>query len=130
MSLTRGSYVVTSVEEDRVIGRPSIEPSDMSPKQVFALPVSEGKTAPPVRPFNLLETVSDHISFQLVIEQTAKGFVIKAKNDLTGVQNKALLAFPQGGKPEHWVLTPRPESGKGNVFTYVKGCLWLLSVYK
>ena len=49
MILTSGAYVVTSLMGERVIGRSPIETQDMRPKQVFALPESEGPHAPPVR---------------------------------------------------------------------------------
>ena len=66
MSLSSGLYVITSVADNRSIGRFLVEDLSLLPKQLFALP--EGIEPPRVRSFitGIIENVSDDISLLFI----------------------------------------------------------------
>lgn len=97
MPLDTGIYIISTMADNRPVGRHLVEDRSLLPKAVRALP--NGIQAP-----------------RIVVEQTPKGNLIKAGGAPTGKFRDAVYAFLiDVEQPQHWVITAQPHHGE-NVY--------------
>ncbi len=117
MPLDTGIYIISTMADNRPVGRHLVEDRSLLPKAVRALP--NGIQAPRVTFISLkhgLKNNSDHCYTQIVVEQTPKGNLIKAGGAPTGKFRDAVYAFLiDVEQPQHWVITAQPHHGE-NVY--------------